>query len=131
MNYSNLFDIGRKLYTSISYKNKYGKAIIPLRYFLELTYRCNLKCPFCYVGDDRNKQELTTDEWKNVIKQIPFYGIITLVGGEPFLRTDFPEILEYASKKVFRKVHIVTNGTVLNDNIIASISKNKPVFMRI
>ena len=131
MNYSSMFDLVRSLYTALSYNNRYGKALIPLRYFLELTYRCNLQCPYCYVGDERNKQELSTEEWKSVINQIPFYGIITLVGGEPFLRSDFTELLDYSCRKVFRKVHIVSNGILLNEKIINSFKKNKPVLLSV
>ena len=123
MNYSNLFDSLRDFYTSLSYNNRWGKAHIPLRYFLELTYRCNLSCPYCYVGDDRNKDELTTDEWKRVIEQIPFYGIVTLVGGEPLIRGDFVDIFGYVSKKVWGKTHLVTNGILINDEIIKAFKK--------
>ena len=66
MNYSNLFDFARDFYTSFSYNDKFGRAKIPFRYFLELTYKCNLNCPYCYVGCERNKNELTTEEWKKV-----------------------------------------------------------------
>ena len=52
MNYSEIFDKARDFYTSLSYNDKYGKAKIPFRYFLELTYRCNLQCPYCYVGKE-------------------------------------------------------------------------------
>jgi len=80
-NLSGLFDFGRNLYALPSYYDKSGKALIPLRYFFELTYRCNLNCPYCYVGDDRKKDELTTDEWFKIIEQIPWYSFVTLVGG--------------------------------------------------
>lgn len=131
MNYSNLFDLIRCGYTKLSYNNRYGKALIPLRYFLELTYRCNLNCPYCYVGEERNKQELTTEEWEKVIDQIPFYGIITLVGGEPLLRNDFNELLEYSCKKTWGKVHIVSNGILLDSDKIQSIKKSKPVLLSV
>jgi len=131
MNYSNLFDLARNLYTLLSYNDKYGRAKIPLRYFLELTYHCNLQCPYCYVGSDRNKQELTFDEWKNVIDQIPFYGIVTLVGGEPLLRKDFIDIFAYVSKRVLNKTHIVSNGILLNDEIIKVFIKYKLLLLSI
>ena len=123
MNYSNLFDSLRDFYTSLSYNDKLGRARIPLRYFLELTYRCNLSCPYCYVGSDRNKNELTTDEWKKVIDQIPFYGIVTLVGGEPLIRKDFVDILDYVSKRIWGKTHLVTNGILIDDEIIRAFKK--------
>ena len=123
MNYSGLFDYLRNFYTSLSYNDKFGRAKIPFRYFLELTYRCNLACPYCYVGKERNKNELTTEEWKNVIDQIPFYGIVTLVGGEPLIRKDFVEILKYVSRKVWGKVHVVSNGILITDEIIKAFIK--------
>lgn len=131
MNYSGLFDWARDLYTSLSYNDRYGRAKIPLRYFLELTYRCNLSCPYCYVGNERNKQELSTEEWKKVIDEIPFYSLATIVGGEPLIRTDFIEILAYASKKLFNKIHVVTNGTLINDEIIKAFIKYKLLLLSV
>ena len=123
MNCSTLFDWARDLYTLFSVNDRYGRAKIPLRYFLELTYRCNLTCPYCYVGEDRNKQELSTEDWKNVIEQLPFYSIATLVGGEPLIRKDFIEIFAYLSSKIFNKTHVVTNGILINDEIIKAFKK--------
>lgn len=134
INHSYLFDLFRNLYADISYNsylNKTGEAIIPLRYFLELTYRCNLNCPYCYLGHNRHKEELTTSEWLNVLSQIPWYGLITLVGGEPFLRNDFVDILRYSSKKVFGKVNVVSNGTLLNEEYIDEMIKSKIVLFSV
>ncbi len=131
MNYSNLFDRARNLYTSLSYNDKYGRAKIPFRYFLELTYRCNLNCPYCYIGEERKKQELTTEEWKHVINQFPFYSIATLVGGEPLVRNDFIDILAYTSKKIMNKVHVVSNGILINDEIINAFRKYKLLLLSV
>ena len=131
MNYSNMFDWARDFYTSFSYNDKCGKARIPLRYFLELTYRCNLNCPYCYVGSERNKKELTTSEWKKVIDQLPFYSIATLVGGEPLIRTDFIDIFSYAAQKLINKVHVVSNGILINDEIIKAFIKHKLLLLSV
>ncbi|MBE7703330.1 MAG: radical SAM protein [Cyanobacteria bacterium SIG28] len=131
MNYSEIFDKARDFYTSLSYNDKYGKAKIPFRYFLELTYRCNLQCPYCYVGKERDKQELSLQEWKNVIDQIPFYGIVTLVGGEPLIRKDFIDIFAYTSKKVWNKTHVVSNGILINDEIIKAFIKYKLLLLSV
>lgn len=125
MDYSKIFDDVRNLYAMPSYNSKLGRALMPLRYFFELTYRCNLQCPYCYVGCDRNKQELTTKEWFDIINQIPFYSFVTLVGGEPLLRNDFIDILEKACKKTLSKVNVVSNGILLNDEIIKAFIKTK------
>ncbi len=125
------FDAARSLYGMASYYNKSGKALMPLRYSLELTYRCNLECPYCYVGDDRNKQELTTEEWMKVIDQIPFYALVTLIGGEVLLRKDFLELFIKASKKTFGKVNIVSNGILLNENLIDELIKHNLLLLSV
>lgn len=129
--YSFLFDFFRNAYADLSYKNPLKNAKMPLRYFFELTYRCNLKCPYCYVGCDRNKDELTTDEWFKIIKQIPFYSFVTLVGGEPLLRSDFKEILFECSKKTLGKMNVVTNGILINDDIIDAFIKSKMMLLSV
>lgn len=131
LDYSKLFDVARDLYAMPSYYNKLGKALIPLRYFFELTYLCNLQCPYCYVGEERKKNELTTKEWFKVIDQIPFYSFVTLVGGEPLLRKDFIPILEKTAKKTFGKLNVVTNGLLINDEIIDAFIRTKMMLLSV
>lgn len=131
LDYSKIFDCARNLYAFPSYNNKLGKAFIPLRYFFELTYRCNLNCPYCYIGKEREKDELSTEEWFKIIDQIPFYSFVTLVGGEPLLRQDFVRILERTSKKTFGKLNVVTNGTLITDEIIDAFIKTKMMLLSV
>ena len=131
LDYSKLFDIARNLYAMPSYNNKLGRALIPLRYFFELTYLCNLNCPYCYVGDDRKKDELTTEEWFKIIDQIPWYSFVTLVGGEPLIRKDFIQILEKTAKKTFGKLNVVTNGILINDEIIDAFIRTKMMLLSV
>ena len=120
-----LFDFAREMYADLSYVQNTGKSLIPLRYILELTYRCNLTCPFCYLGKERRLDELSTEEWINVIRQIPRYGFISLLGGEIFLREDLPEIFRCSSKQVFGKLNLYTNATLISDDLLDEIMKNK------
>ena len=131
MNLSRLFDISRDLYALPSYMNNSGKALVPLRYFFELTYRCNLQCPYCYVGNDRNKEELTTEEWFSIINQIPWYSFVTLVGGEPLIRTDFKDILMKVSQKTKGKLNVVTNGILINREIAEAFIKSKMMLLSV
>lgn len=131
LDYSKIFDIARNLYAMPSYNNKLGKAFIPLRYFFELTYLCNLNCPYCYVGKERIKDELTTQEWFDIIEQIPFYSFVTLVGGEPLIRKDFIEILERTAKKTFGKLNVVTNGILINEEIIDAFIRTKMMLLSV
>jgi len=130
-NLSSLFDLGRNLYAMPSYNSDSGKALIPLRYFFELTYRCNLQCPYCYLGEERNKQELTTNEWFKIIDQIPWYSFVTLVGGEPLIRKDFIDILMKTSKKTMGKLNVVSNGILINDDIIDAFIKSKMMLLSV
>lgn len=131
LDYSTLFDVARNLYAMPSYNNKLGKALIPLRYFFELTYLCNLNCPYCYIGEERKKDELTTQDWFNIIDQIPFYSFVTLVGGEPLIRKDFIPILEKTAKKTFGKLNVVTNGILINDEIIDAFIRTKMMLLSV
>jgi mycofactocin radical SAM maturase len=66
----------------------------------ELTYACNLACVHCLSSSGRrDPRELTTDECKAVIDELErmqvFY--VNIGGGEPTVRKDFWEIVEYAT----------------------------------
>ena len=131
LDYSKMFDVARNLYALPSYNSKTGKALMPLRYFFELTYLCNLQCPYCYLGQDRVMQELTTQQWFDLIDQIPFYSFVTLVGGEPLIRKDFIPILERTAKKTFGKLNVVTNGILINDEIIDAFIRTKMMLLSV
>ena len=65
----------------------------------ELTYACNLACVHCLSSSGRrDPRELTTDECKAVIDELQrmqvFY--VNVGGGEPTVRPDFWELLDYA-----------------------------------
>ncbi|MCD7739861.1 MAG: radical SAM protein, partial [Candidatus Gastranaerophilales bacterium] len=123
MDKSVLFDNLRKNYSVLSEYNLFNYMFPPLRYFLELTYRCNLNCSFCFINENREKDEMTTKEWFDIINQIPFFSFISLVAGEVMIRADFFEILEKASQKTMGKVSIITNGLLLNEERIRLLIK--------
>ncbi len=65
----------------------------------ELTYACNLECAHCLSSSGRrDPRELSTEQAKAVIDELQrmqvFY--VNLGGGEPTIRPDFWELLEYA-----------------------------------
>jgi len=88
----------------------------PLRMDLALTYRCNNKCTKCYVEHKREIIELTTDEWKQVLDNLWEIGIphVTFTGGEPTLRKDLPELVEYA-EDLGIITGIISNGRMFKD----------------
>lgn len=77
---------------------------------------CNLNCKHCRISEKNKKDEiLTLKEAKELLAQLYYNGItkLNLSGGEPFLRKDIFEILEYAQK--FDDIVITTNSTLLNE----------------
>lgn len=90
---------------------------VPLSVQLDLTWRCNERCMHCYLygqSDPRNRGELTTDEIRNVLRQLADAGVffLTFSGGEPFLRPDCFEILEHARALRFN-VKLKTNAVLI------------------
>ncbi len=90
----------------------------PLSAFLELTNRCNLSCPHCYIPEKNRGNELATTEVYDTIDQLAESGAIWLglTGGEPCLRKDLLEIVGYASNKRFC-VSMTSNATLIDDRV--------------
>ncbi|KJF15969.1 mycofactocin radical SAM maturase [Acidithrix ferrooxidans] len=81
----------------------------------ELTYGCNLSCSHC-LSDSGPKApgELDTNQAKSLIDQFQEMSIfyINIGGGEPMMRRDFFEIIEYAQNSNIG-VKFSTNGYYL------------------
>ena len=80
---------------------------------LALTHRCNLRCRFCHIQETRF-DELDLAGMKQVIDRLDRMGVGVLSisgGGEPLLRNDFAEIIDYAAQKgLYTK--LTSNGTM-------------------
>lgn len=84
-----------------------------------LTRKCNLNCPHCYLdAGDADEDELTTDECLGVIDELDALGteMLILTGGEPLLRRDIYEIASAASAKGMWVV-MGTNGVLVNEHV--------------
>jgi radical SAM protein with 4Fe4S-binding SPASM domain len=99
----------------------------PLIVWFEVTRKCNLTCSHCYIDAGRPRaNELTLAEVKRILDDLKDLGTfsIVLAGGEPYLRPDFPEILEYAADLDFI-IAVVTNGSYLTpENLLRVPKKN-------
>ena len=101
----------------INYVPPYNvKPKAPYRVDLALTYRCNNDCLHCYVERPRNFEELTTDEWKQIIDILWDLSIpqVTFTGGEATLREDLIDLISYAEDRGL-VTNLVTNGRKLSD----------------
>src|SRR5579864_1285563 len=95
---------------------------IPLNVQLDLTYRCNERCVHCYL-DHHDHGEMTTAEIKHLLDEMADAGvfILTLSGGEIFLRKDFFEILEYARLQRQFCVKLKTNAIMIRESEAARL----------
>ena len=90
---------------------------MPLWLVVELTYKCPLKCPWCSnpVDFERYGNELSTEEWKSVLRQGRELGALQLgfTGGEPMLRRDLEELVAEADRLGYY-TNLITSGVGLN-----------------
>ncbi len=90
------------------------------------TRTCNLKCIHCYADSDYRKYEgeLSTNEALKFIDELGEFNVPVLLfsGGEPLMRKDFFQLVEYAQKYNIR-LTLSTNGTLI-DKTIARRLKN-------
>lgn len=94
-----------------------------------VTRRCNLLCPHCYIDStarlEQNNSELTLEEARLVIDELSYINdrlMLVFSGGEPLLRGDIYEIIEYATSGGFIPV-LGTNGILLTKEVVALLSK--------
>jgi len=88
---------------------------------LTITKKCNLDCPLCYETN-KNVPDMRKEEIFTLIDKLAQMKVFQLAigGGEPFLREDVCEIIEYCDMKGVVP-NITTNGTLINDGIIRKI----------
>lgn len=104
-------------------KYKISKNRIPIRVSFLVTKYCNLKCFYCYAKDILNSKEVqepTINDLKNILDQIYEAGCrwINILGGEPLIRDDIEELIDYAHSKGML-IELTTNGYFIKKRIKA------------
>lgn len=94
-----------------------NKTYVPVRGVFEATLKCNLRCRHCgsRAGKPR-PDELTIDEIRDMFRQLAALKMrwITISGGEPTTRKDWPEIIEAATSAGIR-AGMITNAVLFDD----------------
>lgn len=88
------------------------------------TNRCNLSCDYCCVDSKiDNNDYLDTSQVRKVIDNIVKLNprILTITGGEPLMRNDFLELLDYIKEKFKGKIILSTNATLIKEKQIDDI----------
>ena len=116
----------------------------PYALLAEITYRCPLRCPYCSnpvnVGSavpsgepadpaalrtahpTINNGELTTEEWKRVIREAAALGVLQIgfSGGEPLARRDLAELVR-AARDAHLYTNLITSGIGLDDERLRAL----------
>jgi radical SAM protein with 4Fe4S-binding SPASM domain len=99
---------------------KTSERFVPLIMSWNVTRECNMKCSHCYINatDKKLDNELNTQEGKLLIDQIYEVSrpLLVLSGGEPLLRPDIFELIEYGSAKGL-KMGLGSNGSLIDDAV--------------
>ena len=96
----------------------------PITVTWEITTKCNLSCIHCLSSSGVKLKELSTTECFNLVDQLAELKVfrINFGGGEPFIRDDFMQLLDYANSKGIITC-VSTNGTMLDEKLVDSFKK--------
>ncbi|HUU23012.1 MAG TPA: radical SAM protein [Phycisphaerae bacterium] len=93
---------------------------------IDLTNRCNLRCPICFANAGASGYVCEPD-YDEIVRQLQVLRdlrptpctAIQFTGGEPTLHPDFLRILSAAREMGFSHIQIATNGVMLADPAFA------------
>ncbi len=108
---------------------------VPLNGQLELTPLCNFDCRMCYTHLTQeqlgNRQLLTTDQWKQIIREAWEAGMmsVNLTGGECLTYPGFEEIYLYLHE-LGCEIRVMSNGELLNERWIRFFQAHKPSLLQ-
>jgi MoaA/NifB/PqqE/SkfB family radical SAM enzyme len=97
---------------------------------VELTYRCNLNCFFCYNDPHLRGAPLTTDQYVRFFEDLRELGALNLTfsGGEPLARADFFTLGRQARELGF-VVRVKSNGHALNGRLARRLREEVDPFI--
>ncbi len=99
----------------------------------ELTYACNLACSHCLSSSGRrDPRELSTAEAKAVIDELQAMQVfyVNIGGGEPTIRSDFWELVDYATAHQVG-VKFSTNGSRIDAEVAERLAGSDYVDVQI
>lgn len=103
----------------------------PKRVIIETDYTCNLQCRICGLWHNNyrklrgEEKGLDLSRFDSIFKRLFNDGVkrISFIGGEPFLKSYFLDMVRLAKRSGFL-ISTVTNGSLLNEDIIFDIVNN-------
>jgi len=94
----------------------------------EITSRCNLRCIHCAsdLGPTESRgNELTTERALHLIEELADLGCeyVALSGGEPLLRSDWPQIAKRLNS-LNVAVGMISNGLLITESVVETLVEN-------
>ncbi|MDO8513268.1 MAG: radical SAM protein [bacterium] len=101
----------------------------PLSLCWQVTRRCNYHCDFCLSGE-QDSTELSLGDIKSIVDVLAEANLVRIdfTGGEPFLRPDICDILNYASDRGIETL-VTSNGSIWNQKIAQTILETKTLLL--
>lgn len=91
---------------------------VPLNCQIEITYRCNHLCTFCYNAPS-GAREMTTPQIFEVLRKVADFGVLycTLTGGEALCHKDFFKIA-HEVRRLGMVLRVYSNGYLMADTTV-------------
>lgn len=108
-------------------RTQYNTMDIPPYLIASITTACNLSCKGCYAhAHKRNTAMMSVDRWQSLFDECAELGIaaVFVAGGEPLLRKDILTEIARHPRTLFP---VITNGTLIDDEMIAFFKNNRHV----
>ena len=104
----------------------------PRHMTLELTAKCNFRCPYCYCVWHEYpalaKPELDTAGWRTILDKCAADGVedVLFTGGEALLRRDLFEIIDYARRVLPKaRLSLFTNASRLDEALLRRFKRRR------
>lgn len=92
----------------------------PERSKIEISGRCNFRCPHCYASATEDNTEIPREKVLSLIEELASLGVrkIQFTGGEPFLN---PNVRDYIVKarEYSMDIRVATNASLLDEELIS------------
>jgi len=105
----------------------------PVNVTWEITFQCNLQCAHCLSDSGaREASELSFLECRKLIDQLTAMKVfqVNIGGGEPFIRDDFLDLLDYSHEKGLVTC-VSTNGLLMDDTLAGRLAKLKMLYLQV
>ncbi len=113
-----------------------GLPVQQRSFVFEITTRCNHACPHCYnvwKAVDYPCEELPTGETLQLLESMleqSGASLVTISGGEPLLRPDLFEIVDFLAARGIG-INLISNGSLLTESAIQRLGPKRISFFEL